>query len=388
MKLNGENIKIGPLDMNREESMTKGREWVKIDLVNLGVVRIFINRILSDASSDEEKNEAINRLKNKISNLLENENILLFGCAEILNLESGNALEKLRIDLNDLLEKLVQGDKEAGQKILNVFESYDSFQSEIYSKLSEKIPEFKKLFIEKIRVFSDAGKSDIDMSKVENLVNHAKFVFHENSFLKNLGGTDASNQIFINMDNLICKGINHSNDVLFHIVFHELLHSISTDWDNIILSYDSSEPKDKRSAGLRFAGFNRERDGRGFKWLDEAFTELFTVYVSGTRDFGVYSGERNILYLLSQKGKIDLILKLNELYFRHIRKKENKTTTAVEDWRNFSKEVDSVFGQRFLVKLDIFIATHGIDKAMEIIQKWEDGKPRIEDFKIEKSQMI
>ena len=60
--------------------------------------------------------------------------------------------------------------------------------------------------------------------------------------------------------------------------------------------------------------------------------------------------------------------------------KEKQTTTPIQDWRNFSKEVDSVFGERFLVKLDIFIAEYGIDKAIEIIKNLEKGKPQIKEL--------
>lgn len=388
MKFNGENIEIGPLDLEKESSISKGNECTRFDLVKLNIVRIFVDTILSNEASDEKKDKDVQGLRLKISNLLKNENTVLLKCAEKIIPEEHPNIVDVELLLNKLIEQLMVGDKEAGQKILDIFEAYDSFQKDIYEKSTEKVPELKKIFIEKIRKFSNDLKQDFDLEKVEKMVNHAKVIFHDNSLFQSSGGHNPFNEIYINIDTLVAFGADNSSEMLSHALFHELTHAISSDWDNMILRESDLEPLDTRSSGVKFSGFNKDNKDRGFVWLNEAFTEAFSTYVLGSYDVGFYKDEINIVNLLSQKGNINLMLKLSEIYFRHVRKTENKTTTSTEDWRTFSKQIDSIFGERFLVKLDIFIATHGIDKTIEIIQKWEDGKPQIEDFKIEKPQAI
>ena len=373
MKLNGENITIGPIDTNEDGLISKGQEITRFDLIKADVVRLFIDTILEEGVSDEEKGKDIERLKSKIASLLENENTVLLECAGKIISEGNPGIKDVELKLNELLEQLISGNREAGQKILSVFEAYESCQKEVYDRSSEKIPELKNFFVKRMRDFSNSSELDIDMEKVEELVGHAKFIFHDGSFFEDLGAHNSSNEIYINTDGLMCFGIDNVNNILLHTVFHELLHTVSEDWGHLIFTQDNPQPINTRSGGVNFSGnFNKERNKRGFVWLNEAFTETFTIFISDT-DSVSYLDERILLNLLTRKGKIDLVHKLSKSYFRHISKDENMTST--EEWRNFSKEIDSVFGPRFLVKLDIFIEKYGIKEALKIIDKWEDGKP-------------
>ena len=46
MKLNGENITIGPIDTNEDGLISKGQEITRFDLIKADVVRLFIDTIL------------------------------------------------------------------------------------------------------------------------------------------------------------------------------------------------------------------------------------------------------------------------------------------------------------------------------------------------------
>lgn len=256
----------------------------------------------------------------------------------------------------------------------------DNKYFELYIDLKEKTPELRESFKKDIIDFLSHIEGDYDIERVCEIIDNLaiRFASIDIGDFENTDYTAYYASHYVNF-NLFDFLSNHK--VFKQVFYHEFLHALSTNHDRIFFEKQENSAYNKiqgpQSTGLQFRGSG---DKKRFTWINEAVTERLAFILSEGLEDLAYKKEIRFLDLLNKKKKVDSVLNFNLLiktYFRHLEKRE------VDDWKEFSREVDKAFGPRFLVLLDIYIQKNGLDKAMEIVSSWPDGEPRIEDIAIQ-----
>ncbi len=187
----------------------------------------------------------------------------------------------------------------------------------------------------------------------------------------------------------------------FHTLLHEFLHALSGkkvnrvrkvtkhDFEEDLLWTDVDIYFDHQRHGLSFNRdypFRRER----FLWLDEAMTEQLAMDVGKLIESESYCTERELLNLLVQSlGEEGKKLFVN-VYFENFNPKD-ESKKRHENLRRLMKAIDQKLGERFLVRLDMFIYEQrdgegnllhwmdGVEKATNLWQKHRDNFPQFLD---------
>ncbi len=357
MKFEGKEMEIRPLDnlYTRKETQDMG------DLEFIGYHDLFteLYEKVDSAKNISEREESVERLQVLAKNILsENEN--------------------LSLHIYDSISRK----KDLREDVLNFLKEVDNRQVELFLKLKEKVLEFRGEFKKDIEVFlQNLGEEKYDLKKVDDLIEGVDVRFYsvdiENP-TKTMAYNHSTHFVLFYLENYFNNVDN------FKITFyHEFLHVLTNDYENIISYKNKSNNisnKGNQSSGVMFSGLSNHR----FIWLNEAVTESLTIKLNNAENSKSYNKERKLLDLLNQKKKPETKLDFNlltKIYFRHLKIRQDDKTTAIDEWREFSKEVDLAFGPKFLVKLDLFIEKNGIKKALEIITSWPDGEPNIDDLK-------
>ncbi len=274
--------------------------------------------------------------------------------------------------------------KDLRDEILNITKEIDNRQLELFLILKEKTPELRESFKKDIHLFLEnlGQKNNIEynMERVEKLIENIGikfFAYDVENTSNTIAFYNSTHFIGFNLDKKL-EDFNYFKKVFYH----EFLHLLTNNNEKIFSYKDKNNNEYNAGSqvlGLRFLGLKDEK----FTWLNEAVTESLAIKLNNTENSKSYIKERKLLDLLNQKKKAGTKLNfdlLTKVYFRHIQKREEGDTSEVDEWREFSKEIDQAFGPRFLVKLDLFIEKNGIKQALEIVNSWPDGQPQIDDL--------
>ena len=375
MKTKGREIEIKPYDIEKNYGSIKRKTSVDVNKVK---------ELLSVMSSVDDI-EVLERFEKMCKSILESNDLgLSWALKKDLEAHSEDADKNTSKIFEDIFDEVKKGDYNSLERIIDFIFLYDAYYHNRYEKVIEYMPGLAYDFNDLMRQFCEIQGMDLDLDKIKKLVSSVKLNFIDGTqgittgVMSTGGGYAADGQIYLSLDSF------RSKEELIYVYFHELLHVISSDYSRVIHDKKTNQPIGIQKSGVDFhTSFNSYN--RGFVWLNEAFTDVFAVHmvnrISNENVVGVrYRDEERLLNLLSEKGQINIFAKVASVYFRCVDKK-NVDENLNDQWRHFSKEIDTVFGPRFLVKLDIFIEKNGIEKAIEVVEKWEVGKVNLDDFK-------
>ena len=375
MKIGSEPIEIKPIN---PEGFSGGVSW-KTDVSIIEVENMI------EGLSSESRPESIIGLEKVCNKIIQAKDIGLYSVSMtefgIDSLQCG--LDRLRENMSEIFDKIKSGENDGVEKIKDFIFNYKLYYLGQYEKALSYKDEAKKDFVTMIEQMSSRYNINIDFDKVRSIVEKTPIKFLDGTYFGdkfNLTTAKhvAKGEVYIGLDSFF------SEEGFRYIYFHELLHAISIDYSKIIHMGPWNDPAGVQSTGVDFSG-NFEDKNRGFIWLNEAFTDVVAAMMANNNEkdtpevYPRYKAEIKLINLLSEKGQINILTKISGVYFRHIVKNNNEQNST-NQWKAFSKEIDGIFGPRFLVRLDIFIEKNGINKAIEVIEKWEAGKINLDDL--------
>jgi len=279
-----------------------------------------------------------------------------------------------------LIRYAKNGNPNSMNEFVSVLKDYAIEADRLYLKAKKEVKVYRKEFIAEAKALLN-NLGNYDIKKVEHIVNNIQVDFYVPILDSTYKGSYSNNHsIDLSIDSALYPSELRS------ILFHELLHSLSPDFERVFdIGEDSGfkEGISQQITGLSMSGLDVDR----FVWLNEAVTESLAVEMAYGSSGGPAGYVKNIdlLGLFLKKKKLDSNLNFDliaKTYFRYLKKRDDTDETPVDEWRNFSKEFDKAFGPRFLVKLDRFIEKEGIEKALEVVGKWKVGRPMLEDLTI------
>jgi hypothetical protein len=369
MKFRGKEVEIRPTDQFENNTSNNNITFKSLEL------KLEFENLYSEMGMNEKMYNAREHFQH-LATVFDNDKVFLQVLAD--NNITEESFSKM---LFDSLTK----DLSLRIEVLSICEKYDEYCFKLYEQLKSLLPEiyseFKHGVIDILDTIPDFS---YDSNRIDDIINLLKICFLSSEFgqkIKYSARVSSTNKVQIILSNF--KGIQEYKETLTH----EFLHAISKDWNSIfsIKGVDNNKNNfGQQSIGFGFRGL--EKTATRFIWLNEAFTENLAQQLVPTESGLHYPRERKLLSILNQKKKegtnfdFNLLLKI---YFRHLKTRESDEVTAIQEWREFSKETDNAFGPRFLVTLDIFIKKNSIQKAIEIIGNWPDGEPHIEDLKVQ-----
>ncbi len=356
MKFKGQEMEIRPLD-----NLNTRKETQDMSDLNYISYRDLFNDLykkIDNAENAADREESVERMQD-IAKIIFSEN------------------ESFSLSIFDSITRK----KDLRDEILNFTKEIDNRQLELFLTLKEKTLEFRDEFKKDILSFlQNLDEDQYDLKRVCDLIDDVDVRFYSTdieNITNTLAYSHSAHFVVFYLENYF-----NSLDNFKITFYHEFLHVLTNDYNNIISYKDKSNNvsnKGNQSSGVMFSGLSNSR----FIWLNEAVTESLALKLNNTENSKSYQKERKLLEILSIKKikgtEFDLNI-LTKIYFRHLKIRQDDETTTVDEWREFSKEIDQAFGPRFLVKLDLFIEKNGIKNTLKIISSWPDGQPQIDDL--------
>jgi hypothetical protein len=375
MKFEGRPIELRPLD-NLETKISDGDLLEHSNLEEL-------KELFSNIKNCPEDKESALKIKQMLEDMSDRGDVaFLTILEEFFNIDSSEYL-KLKSIFSETTNSALSGNQESSSLLLKIVTRYEEYSTDLFETMKEKSKVIRVDFIEGVNKMLEENGTEYDLAKVAEIVNSIQINFFTSNYFsrKNVqGGYMPRHKVYIKID----KGVFPTQ--YKNAMYHELLHAITADLENIFSFEGESNNLANRgtqSDGLEFRGIKTKR----FEWLNEAVTENLATYLSKQssprfQSFS-YEQERNMLDILISKKKkgVDLDLNsFNKTYFRVLRKNNGNDLDTNNDWKNLNEKIDEAFCPRFLVKLDLFIEKNGIDKAVKIIETWENGNPNTDDI--------
>jgi hypothetical protein len=142
-----------------------------------------------------------------------------------------------------------------------------------------------------------------------------------------------------------------------HIMVHEVLHALS---GKSFLYEEGNKLVQQLKGGMLFPNFKGGTRDDLFEWLNESVTEKLAMMADGATR-GSYEEERKILAELCKKVPFELF---QAAYFEDYDEKQPAGKTTAK-FTALSEAIRNAFGDRFLVRLDNYIAQKGAKAAYE-----------------------
>lgn len=372
MKIGSELVEIKPLDIENKVGFVKWKTFINIPQIEKLIDDNFV-------SAEDVYDPKLEEICIKIVD--SNDCGAMYAFREVfdIDLTDPNNEPVARETMNVVFHEIKLKNFRYLRLVQKFVKAYREYYSYKYEQASSYVEEAREHFFELMRRTSDFKDLNLDMEKIKTIVNNTAVSFIDGTYFGGFfgtsgGGHTANGEIYIGLDGI------RSKEEFFYTYFHELIHAVSGDYSKVVHLKETNNPFGIQSTGVDFSG-NFENTKRGFVWLNEGFTDTLAMLMSdqmtdGHRSFDArYTPEIELINILSTKGKLNLFDSIHKIYFRHIANRKDEEVSAIDQWKDFNKMVDSVFGPRCLVKLDLFIEKNGINKAKEVVERWksEDG---------------
>lgn len=224
--------------------------------------------------------------------------------------------------------------------------------------LQEKLPEFRKIFSDKIKEKIRAGRIPLDPEKIESDVEGVPVFAGDPALyspLSDRGGdyNTRSHSAVISIVDFMAEKSNEDNvsEYIFRIYSHELLHALS---GQTIATSDLAAVSASWRLGLSI--------GHRFNWLNEAITEKLNIEIVDS-DEGVYMAERQLFDTLLLKSGIadqDFV----DVYFENL-DPSKKGDDRIPAYKKLIRQINEKFGAGFLNRLDDYVAVHGVEATID-----------------------
>lgn len=292
--------------------------------------------------------------------------------------------------IKNLASEMV-ADKFPTQAWLEILDRYKSQLYEMREWLKSNENEIKQRFIDRFLTHINLKlKFPKTEAELQDKLKATKFLVADPLGVDK--NDEASNSSGFNL--ITYKNLNRLNQVMLSedkksleefdaTMMHELLHVVS-DTDGIM--YIKTKHRTNSIGGLHTetsTTYSSQWSGvaakfhstQKFVWLNEALTERQAAELT-ERNPVVYPREILLLELISIKGNISIDFE----YFRNAyfeKKSSRGGERSLESWKDLISQIREAYPHdiSFLVRMDAYISKHGIDKAIELMQRWDNKNP-------------